>query len=60
MKNFLSDDSEIRNAVGLAVAGTAIIILLTQAYRGNLTTPMIISNIGLLLIAGVFIVGGGA
>lgn len=53
-------DPRIRNAVGTLIALTSTTILLTKAYRGSLEVPMILANIGLLLVAGVFIVGGGS
>jgi hypothetical protein len=53
-------DPRIRNAVGTLIAATSLLILLIKVYRGNLQVPMILANIGLLLIAGVFIVGGGS
>jgi hypothetical protein len=53
-------DPRIRNTVGTFIAATSLLILLIKAYRGNLEVPMILANIGLLLVAGVFIVGGGS
>ncbi len=53
-------DPRIRNIVGTLIAATSVLILLIKAYRGNLQVPMILANIGLLLVAGVFIVGGGS
>ena len=54
------EEPSIRNILGTLIAATSLLILLTKAYRGNLEVPMILANIGLLLVAGVFIVGGGS
>lgn len=54
------EEPSIRNILGTLIAATSLLIFLTKAYRGNLQVPMILANIGLLLVAGVFIVGGGS
>jgi hypothetical protein len=49
------EEPSIRNILGTLIAATSLLILLTKAYRGNLHVPMILANIGLLLVAGVFL-----
>jgi hypothetical protein len=53
-------DPRIRNIVGTLIAATSLLILLIKAYRDNLNVSMILANIGLLLVSGVFILGGGS
>ncbi|MFB6159468.1 MAG: hypothetical protein ABEJ95_07495 [Candidatus Nanohalobium sp.] len=52
-------DEELRDIIGGSIAGLVLYILALQATRGTISPEIIFSNIGLLILAGVFIGGGG-
>ena len=52
-------DEELRDVIGGALAGLAVYIIGLQAWRGTINPETIFSNTGLLLLAGIFIGGGG-
>ncbi|MFT4892863.1 MAG: hypothetical protein ACI8Z7_000651 [Candidatus Nanohaloarchaea archaeon] len=52
-------DEDLRDLIGGGIAGLALYILGLKATRGIISPEIIFSNIGLLILAGVFIGGGG-
>lgn len=52
-------DEDLRDLIGGGIAGLVLYVLALQATRGTISPEIIFSNIGLLILAGVFIGGGG-